>query len=990
MATATPQTPPTSRPVMKLDEAQVRVRHPLQKLRGTIRTYVGLEGLTTLLLFLSIWFWVGLVLDYGFFKAFTIDWVQIDTHGVLRAIVLIGCLAGLAALLIVRVGLRLFRDFRDSALALVLERRYPKLLGDRLITAVELANPRMAARYGYSAEMIEQTIQEAAARVDQAPVHEVFDWSRLVWRGVLVGVVSLGLYLVVGLGFCVVGWVQGKSVTGTAGFGRLNEVSGLWAERNLLLRNTIWPRRAFMELIGFPGTEMKMGRDDPAPSLHVRAYKWVAADSTTDEGWRPLRIHEADVAKLLRVPGFNFSLVPAWTPRDRNQGLTLDEVDAQMEKPEVVASLTEEQITALRGLLEAAEAQAANPGMRRTFRKLEIPDMVDVTYKGATTKSTLKLTRQEGNEYTGQFNDLKETVTFTVRGLDYYTPERKIIVVPPPALEEMNTDLYVPAYRYFRTPTSGGVEDLKGKKLAIRHQGVAIQGGDKSTIVVPSGTDVEIEARTDKTLDGPPALLPAAPGAAAVPLEQQAKLDPDGRTFHVRFDNVRQTLYFAVRLRDTDGVVAQRKIEIAPVADKAPNVDLTVDVLRRVPQGYLITPEAMIPFIGKVTDDVALDQVEFVYLLTKIDKQTEQHNRALQMLSVALQMPGGPGQELANIASVASVAREKDKPVEPEPAAKETQHRPVLGFDEKLLNRQGERLPRDILEKKLAEGMNSAPQVSLLKDFLLESTDEKTMFDLKNPKHMPTPLKVEGERAIQPEYRMQLWVEAVDNDIESGPHHSSAKERMPFYIVSEEKLILEIGKEEDQLYAKLRDVLDSLATGTEKLNTLFSDISGDSAKLHYENLAGRAYELGQLLDKSQTPVNEVKTDYDRILRELKINRVNPNMIRKYEVEICGNLGEAKDRDCPAAQKSMGNLAAAFDAKNIDDARKVFDQTRADYKAYYDRLYLALNSMQQMNDYKRILEMIRNIDIAEARQLEELEKARKRAEDDFLNKLGGGK
>src|SRR5260370_761791 len=90
-------------------------------------------------------------------------------------------------------------------LTLVLERRFPKVLGDRLITAVELANPRESAKYGYSPIMIEQTIHEAAALVEQVPVNDVFDWRRLVRRGIWVGVMTVGLYIVTGLIFCAGG-----------------------------------------------------------------------------------------------------------------------------------------------------------------------------------------------------------------------------------------------------------------------------------------------------------------------------------------------------------------------------------------------------------------------------------------------------------------------------------------------------------------------------------------------------------------------------------------------------------------------------------------------------------------------------------------------------------------------------------------------------------------------------------------------------------------
>jgi hypothetical protein len=165
--------PPTN---VDRDEARRRVRSPLDRLRGTIRRYVGLEGLGVVGLYLGLWFWIGLLLDYGVFRAFSFDWVQ-STPRSFRATVLIVVVAGLLAAVALTVLTRLFREFRDSALALVLERRFPGLLGDRLITAVELSDTRRAAAQGYSVAMIEQTVQEAAERVEKVPLNEVFDWN---------------------------------------------------------------------------------------------------------------------------------------------------------------------------------------------------------------------------------------------------------------------------------------------------------------------------------------------------------------------------------------------------------------------------------------------------------------------------------------------------------------------------------------------------------------------------------------------------------------------------------------------------------------------------------------------------------------------------------------------------------------------------------------------------------------------------------------------
>ncbi|MBV9125119.1 MAG: hypothetical protein JO112_17325, partial [Planctomycetes bacterium] len=313
MATVTKRSETWSR-----DESQRQVLHPLQRLRGYIRLYVSAEGLAVLLIYLALWFWIGLVLDYGFFKAWGIDWVQ-ELPRVLRVIVLFLLSAGLLAVVTVKVLFRMCREFRDTALALVLERRFHALLGDRLITAVEMADPKLATRYGYSQGMIDQTIREAAENVDRVPVREVFNWKRLGHYAGLVALLTLGVYILTGVGYCVFQ----RTLAVSRFVPRFNDVAQIWVERNILLKDTLWPRRAYLVLMNFPGEEMRIGRDAPPPTLHVRAYKWVIADDNqqqAQEGWRPLRWDE--VGPLLGTDAVP-SLPTTWQLRHRPESMAL-------------------------------------------------------------------------------------------------------------------------------------------------------------------------------------------------------------------------------------------------------------------------------------------------------------------------------------------------------------------------------------------------------------------------------------------------------------------------------------------------------------------------------------------------------------------------------------------------------------------------------------------------------------------------------------------
>lgn len=304
MATVT--TPTTPRRPINRAETDRRVRHPLQALRGYIRAYVMLQGAAVGLLFLALWFWIGLVLDYGSFCLFGFDWLKrltnaagLETARGMQIFFLVILVLGLIGVVTMKVLLRLFREFRDAALALVLERRYPRQLGDRLITAVEMADPRVAQKYGFSQTMIDQTIADAADRVERVPVREVFNWGRLYWHWALALAATLGMYLGVGAGYCAIHQVGPGDY-----FWEFNHVAGIWTERNVLLQDTYWPPHAYLELVRFPETkEMRVARDETRPDVGVRALRTVLIvpkSPEAPEGIRALRVAELD---KLGVPG---------------------------------------------------------------------------------------------------------------------------------------------------------------------------------------------------------------------------------------------------------------------------------------------------------------------------------------------------------------------------------------------------------------------------------------------------------------------------------------------------------------------------------------------------------------------------------------------------------------------------------------------------------------------------------------------------------------
>ena len=240
---------------------------------------------------------------------------------------------------------RRVREFNDRTLALVLERRFPKVLGDRLITAVELADPKLAKKYGFSQLMLEKTIQDAADSLKTLPVSNVFNWGRLYKLWTLVGLATVGVWLLVMASFCVGSvFAQGakpveeakegqekpveeakkenepkSTILSPYGFAwRFMDVAAIWGERNVSMMNTYWPPNSHLEIEAFqPSKEDPNDMHIPRgtserPDLLVARHSWVIADrdaAKAPRGWRPLTWH--DLGKLIDKSQLDAVAIPA-------------------------------------------------------------------------------------------------------------------------------------------------------------------------------------------------------------------------------------------------------------------------------------------------------------------------------------------------------------------------------------------------------------------------------------------------------------------------------------------------------------------------------------------------------------------------------------------------------------------------------------------------------------------------------------------------------
>ncbi|HZZ82776.1 MAG TPA: hypothetical protein VFE62_30030, partial [Gemmataceae bacterium] len=315
-------------------ETQRRVRHPLQQIRATIRRYIFMEGLALTLLAAAILFWAGLAFDFGLFNieldligAYGFDWIlslnDLDTSGLsslaIRVVLLLLVIVVLLAVGFYKVGLRWFREFNDRAVALVLERRFGKELGDRLITAIELADPKLAKKYGYSQAMVEKTISDCVKILNKLPVSSVFNWRRLYTLWFLVGLSTLGMLLLTMIAISGGSYFTSNPVDPYVYSWRFFDTASIWTERNVLMMNSYWPRRAYLEVRGFQPSALDPNdmhvplAAEERPNLSVTAYEWVIADKDRTKapyGWRPLtwkdvserNLVDADLLARVQIP----------------------------------------------------------------------------------------------------------------------------------------------------------------------------------------------------------------------------------------------------------------------------------------------------------------------------------------------------------------------------------------------------------------------------------------------------------------------------------------------------------------------------------------------------------------------------------------------------------------------------------------------------------------------------------------------------------------
>lgn len=965
-----------------------------------------------LLVYLAGWIGLGILRDNGSVTSPVMG-------SIVAAILLV-----FAFIIVVK---RLFYEFRDPALALVLERRFPKLLGDRLITAVELNDTRRAAEYGYSAVMLEKTIHDAADRVNELDPAEVFNWKRLYWQAGIAVVLTAGAYLVVCL---ALGFIQPRSqrpnlmevnagqqeeVAGgsfLSGFPRFHDTSTIWFERNVLLSNTRWPRKVHLEVVEPSRERHKIGEgeslDADSRRMVVRALEWVIADDSVNEGWRALLWKDLN-PKLLggaTVPSITFPgewSVGMWYP---SKGLSVDEIMHKINSPQVDL-LKEQDRKDLKTLRAALIKRAGETSMSRTMRRLELPREVTIKYDGEETRVEKKMTKKSPFLFTDRIPDLKELefssdrsgedreVTYTLRSEDYISDSRSIIAVPRPRFAKVVKDERHPAYFYY----SAEEGFIKGKTQLLPLQTIS---PDTTEIQFFKGSTLILNMETTKPLKEKGVRIVTQKGS--VPLGNSVKVEQiDERNITTTIKDVNGILKFEYELIDQDNVKGTQPLTINLVVDKAPFSSESAiirsepsRILRMVNDRFIVTADAVIPVNFDILDDHGLSSLGYVYSVQQTLSPEGQARRAA-MAAGGIGLPigatpwtgvmtAGYQQRLLTLIQTDTKTIKGRKPVPHFQQLIDAQRRRDNAKEIDALLKQRAVPDTELLRVYKFWQPDNIQDPNPLEEFL---NDPELDMDNLNPQELKgfdlmaaLPQLKAAELDVQPRYAMQLYVEARDNNIERSGGVGVGQSRVfPITVVSETELLFEISKEEQQIYDNFNVVVNKIREARKllknDLDLIKSDLGTDK-----ERLEGLFVAAGVRLDEVEKKLVEgeqesilVYNNYYRIFLEMRTNRVKSNMVEKVYSGIVRPLYRIQDEEFGISRKSVSDYSKSLASTEPTEAKQKTvgqkgESTLATLDNLINQLQLVLDKMKGITDLR---ELINKLKVIEEGQLQTSER-----------------
>ncbi|HMP01026.1 MAG TPA: hypothetical protein PKC45_00875 [Gemmatales bacterium] len=1081
-------------------EPRERVLAPLRQVQRGIRTYIITEGLTWAAIGVACWCLVTFLFDAGLLHALAgVDYLRdglVEGHRAARLLCWLALWGGLIAVLGYHLIWRLRVPIDLESVALVVERKFPRQLEERLLTSVELSDRRRAETLGLSWPLLEETTEEASRRLAELPLHEVFDRDRLrrllgVAGGLWGAAFALGLFFT-------------------------HAVAG-WGDRQIWLREAYWPRATIIEIADFGPDRTRAVPYGLELPLQLRGWKWVVADTDHPEGWRPVdwvrdllpaeRGGRAwELAEPVASPVLFAALPPTW------QKLTLDEVEARIEAQPLfeihrrelglaaaayLLSRLEEPaaLETVRNLLPATWRGLATPALRehlllaRRFTPAEVLAMletwkqlrpVDADFAAALAglqgtpmpwlppHAWLQQLAATGTEPLPPFavplaelrllpaswreldqESLRTRLSGTAAGFsaealgDHIRGELLEVLaelgrrVDQSHIARRRTlrRLEVPARialefeqilegeeRLRQRPKRGKPEvrrragsmeypfEFKKVEQPLRFRVVAGAGtslwhrvevrslpslrrlerwhdepgylheslervtvgplplpldGDESRADAPVGSRVRIEGESYKPLQQV-RLLPAGPLETS---PGEVLHTPGSATFQLLLAPVvGPERRLRLELEDGDGIVLARRLLVVGVPDREPEFPrVSFDVVSR----KMITPQALMPLTAVIRDDHGLTAAGYEVTLERPNRTVEFRGFVpLRRFEPVGQVQPGTGYRFEQVGDIRLGRLLADQPGDPFSTLPALLRLPVAG----------------------PWGFAVAPRFEPTREFISAYEDRNLYGPVLKPtdEFLDTLLlrlqagKALNEPILNPPYRLLVRLVAYDNRTLDGarvvpaPQTGRAAEVFDFQVVTEQELLIEVGKREEELRDRCEEIVEGLREVRRQLGQLEQEVA-TLADADARAAAGQVRHWQRLMPQTRAQLEQrVLRDFRQVYRELALNRCAAPVLDRVDKKICQPLAELLDSEggFPAVADALERLARRLEG----EGNRVPIAAIAEAMAPLDRLLAQLENimaeMKKLIEFNQALQKLRELITDLDSNLQRLEQKRK--------------
>jgi hypothetical protein len=184
------------------------------------------------------------------------------------------------------------------------------------------------------------------------------------------------------------------------------------------------------------------------------------------------------------------------------------------------------------------------------------------------------------------FKGVLSTIEFDVIGYDHRVRGYKLEVVDSPSVVETLLDIVSPKYM---------VDEATSSHLPVVDQPYLPSG-----TFIPVGSQVTVKFKANKPLKWAEIRSSNANDASVIEIPATAK---DSQQFAYSIDGLKASATLEIALLDTDNVAIERpyRVFLTAVEDQPPHIDVALKGI-----GSAVTPDVMIPFRGKITDDYGI------------------------------------------------------------------------------------------------------------------------------------------------------------------------------------------------------------------------------------------------------------------------------------------------------------------------------------------------------------------------------------------------